>query len=69
MNAVYTVTKNQKFRWTDRLDWLKDLASLKSDAGQAVPENCSAITEAILHEVSSREIKGTISLFTESLGE
>ena len=55
MNAVYTVTKNQKFRWADRLDWLKDLASLKSDAGQAVPENCSAITEAILHEVSSRD--------------
>ena len=26
-----------------------------SHAGQAVPENCSAITETILHEVSSGE--------------
>ena len=54
MNAVYTSQKkseiqiSQSFKLTERL-------GLSHITGQAVPENCSAITEAVLHEVSSRE--------------
>ena len=54
MNAVYTVLKkseiqmSQSFKLTTRL-------SLSHITGQAVPENCPAIIEAVLHEVSSRE--------------
>ena len=50
MNAVYTVPKNQN---SDEPIVYIDLKI--SHARQAVPENCSAITEAILHEVSSGE--------------
>ena len=54
MNAVYTVQitseiqVSQSFKLTERF-------TLSHITGQAVPENCSAITEAVLHEVSSRE--------------
>ena len=54
MNAVYTVLKkleiqiSQSFKLTLRF-------SFSHITGQTVPENCSAITEAVLHEVSSRE--------------
>ena len=54
MNAVYTSQKkseiqiSQSFKLTERL-------GLSHITGQAVPENCSAITEAVLHEVISRE--------------
>ena len=54
MNAVYTVLKkseiqmSQSYKFTSRF-------SLSHITGQAVPENCSAVTEAVLHEVSSRE--------------
>ena len=54
MNAVYTVLKKseihmcQSFKLTSRF-------SLSHITGQAVPENCSAITEAVLHEVSLRK--------------
>ena len=55
MNAVYTslnlkseIQISQSFKLTERF-------GLSHITGQAVPENCSAITEAVLHEVISRE--------------
>ena len=39
---------SQSFKLTERF-------GLSHITGQAVPENCSAITEAVLHEVISRE--------------
>ena len=55
MNAVYTsrnlkseIQISQSFKLTERF-------GLSHITGQAVPENCSAITEAVLHEVSSGE--------------
>ena len=39
---------SQSFKLTSRF-------SLSNITGQAVQENCSAITEAVLHEISSRE--------------
>ena len=55
MNAVYTsrnlkseIRISQSFKLTERF-------GLSHITGQAVPENCSAITEAVLQEVSSGE--------------
>ena len=54
MNAVYTVQVtseiqvSQSFKLTVRF-------TLSHITGQALPENCSAITEGVLQEISSRE--------------
>ena len=69
MNAVYTVLK--KIGNSDAPIVYIDLkiSSLSHIiTGQAAPENCSAITEAVLHEVIVCW-NGTITLLTESLRE
>ena len=56
MNAMYTILK--KIRNSDAPIVYIDLkiSSLSHIiTGQAAPENCSAITEAVLHEVSLEE--------------
>ena len=35
MNAVYTVLKNQKFRWANRLNWLKNLETISINCTEA----------------------------------
>ena len=57
MNAVYTqytvqitseIQVSQSFKLTERF-------TLSYITGRAVPENCFAITEGVLQEISSRE--------------
>ena len=54
MNAVYTVLKKSEIQMSQSFKLTKRF-SLSHITGQAVPENCPAIIEAVLHEVSLRE--------------
>ena len=51
---MYTVLKKSEILMSQSFKMTLSF-SLSDITGQAVPENFSAITEAVLHEVSSRE--------------
>ena len=51
---MYTVLKKSEILMSQSFKMTLSF-SLSHITGQAVPENFSAITEAVLHEVSSRE--------------
>ena len=68
MNAVYTVLQKAEIQMSQSYK-LTQRFSLADITGQAVPENCSALTEAVMFFMKLVRGNGSISLLIESLSE